>query len=115
MKEKFDVQFLEEAVAFLETIESKAREKIIYNIRKAQISSDKELFKKLNEEIWEFRTLYNKTHYRLFAFWDKTGKKDTVVISTHGLIKKTDKTPQGDLDKAERLRKQYMEQKTQKK
>lgn len=115
MKEKFDVQFLEEAVAFLETIESKAREKIIYNIRKAQISSDKELFKKLNEEIWEFRTLYNKTHYRLFAFWDKTGKKDTVVISTHGLIKKTDKTPQGDLDKAERLRKQNMEQKTQKK
>ncbi|MCC6838238.1 MAG: type II toxin-antitoxin system RelE/ParE family toxin, partial [Bacteroidia bacterium] len=58
MKEKFDVQFLEEAVAFLETIESKAREKIIYNIRKAQVSSDKELFKKLNEEIWEFRTLY---------------------------------------------------------
>lgn len=115
MKEKFDVQFLEEAVVFLETIESKAREKIIYNIRKAQVSSDKELFKKLNEEIWEFRTLYNKTHYRLFAFWDKTGKKDTVVISTHGLIKKTDKTPQGDLDKAERLRKQYMEQKTQKK
>ena len=115
MIDKFDVQFLEEAVVFLETIESKAREKIIYNIRKAQVSSDKELFKKLNEEIWEFRTLYNKTHYRLFAFWDKTGKKDTVVISTHGLIKKTDKTPQGDLDKAERLRKQYMEQKTQKK
>ena len=111
--EKFKVQFLEEASEFLDRLDKKAREKIIYNIRKAQVTSDKELFKKLTEEIWEFRTLYNKTAYRLFAFWDKTS--DTVVISTHGLIKKTDKTPQGDLDKAERLRKLYMEQKTRKK
>ncbi len=42
-------------------------------------------------------------HYRLFAFWDKTGNTETVVISTHGLIKKTDKTPQGEIDKAEKL------------
>lgn len=113
--EKFKVQFLEEAAEFLESIDKKAREKIIYNIRKAQVTSDKELFKKLTEEIWEFRTLYNKTAYRLFAFWDKTDKVDTIVISTHGLIKKTDKTPLGDIDKAERLRKLYMEQKTHKK
>lgn len=115
MTEKFKVRFLEEAAEFLDSLDKKAREKIIYNIRKAQVTSDKELFKKLTEEIWEFRTLYNKTAYRLFAFWDKTGKVDTVVISTHGLIKKTDKTPKGDLDKAERLRKFYMEQKTRKK
>jgi phage-related protein len=113
--EKFSVRFLEEAKVFLDNLDEKAREKIIYNIRKAQVSNDKELFKKLTNEIWEFRTLYNKTHYRLFAFWDKTGNTDTVVISTHGLIKKTDKTPQGDLDKAERLRKLFMEQKTNKK
>ena len=61
----------------------------------------------MKAEIWEFRTLYNKTYYRLFAFWDKTGNTDTVVISTHGLIKKTDKTPQGEIEKAENLRKQY--------
>ncbi len=115
MTEKFKVQFLEEASEFLDSLDRKAREKVIYNIRKAQVTNDKELFKKLTEEIWEFRTLFNKTHYRLFAFWDKTDKVDTVVISTHGLIKKTDKTPQGDLDKAERLRKLYMEQKTHKK
>ena len=56
-------------------------------------------------------SMFNKTHYRLFAFWDKTDKIDTVVISTHGLIKKTDKTPQGDINKAEGLRKIYFEQK----
>jgi len=113
--EKFQIQFLEEAAKFLDSLDKKAREKIIYNIRKAQITNDKELFKKLTEEIWEFRTLFNKTHYRLFAFWDKTDKVNTVVISTHGLIKKTDKTPHGDLDKAERLRRLYIEQKNRKK
>jgi phage-related protein len=112
--EKFKVQFLEDSMKFLESIEEKASEKIIYNIRKAQISSDKELFKKLSGEIWEFRTLYNKTYYRLFAFWDKSDKMDTVVISTHGLIKKTDKIPLGDIEKAERSRKLYFEQKRKK-
>jgi phage-related protein len=107
----FNVQFLEDAKVFLENLDDKAREKIIYNIHKAQITKDNELFKKLTNEIWEFRTLFNKIHYRLFAFWDKTDKIDTVVISTHGLIKKTDKTPQGDIDKAEGLRKIYFEQK----
>ena len=108
---KFQVQFLEEAAEFLESLEEKVRYKIYYNIKKAQVTNDKELFKKLNNEIWEFRTLYNKTHYRLFAFWDKTGKTETVVISTHGIIKKTDKTPVADIEKAERLRRFYFEQK----
>jgi len=105
---------LEEAREFLDNLADKPREKIIYNIRKAQLTQDKELFKKLNDEIWEFRTLYNKTHYRLFAFWDKIDKIDTIVISTHGLIKKTHKTPQKDIDKAERLRNDYLKQKKQK-
>jgi phage-related protein len=112
MTEKFQVQFLEEAVDFLDNLEEKAREKIYYNIKKAQVTNDRELFRKLNNEIWEFRTLFNKTHYRLFAFWDKVGNSETVVISTHELIKKTDKTPVADLEKAERLRKFYFEQKS---
>lgn len=112
---KFKVEFLEEAAGFLDGLEEKVRDKIIYNITKAQYSNDKELFKKLTDEIWEFRTLFNKTYYRLFAFWDKTEKTRTVVISTHGLIKKTGKTPQGDLSKAERLRQNYFELKDKKK
>lgn len=109
---KFRVQFLEDAAVFLDSLDKKAREKIIYNIRKAQVTNDKELFKKLTDEIWEFRTLFNKTHYRLFAFWDRTNKIDTIVISTHGIIKKTSKTPQKDLERAERLRKYYFDQKS---
>jgi phage-related protein len=115
VKNKFKVQFLEDALEFLDNLADKPREKIIYNIRKAQVTQDKDLFKKLNNDIWEFRTLYNKMHYRLFAFWDKSDKIDTIVISTHGLIKKTDKTPLSDIDKAERLMKQYFQQKNLKK
>jgi phage-related protein len=73
------------------------------------VVSDKELFKKLKDEIWEFRTLFKKSHIRLFAFWDKTDKMDTVVITTHGIIKKTGKTPKSDIEKAERIRKSYFE------
>ena len=114
MTEKFKVRFLKEAAEFLDSLYEKAREKIIYNVRKAQVSSDKALFKKSDNEIWEFRTLFNKTHYRLFAFWDKVDKNDTVVISTHGIIKKTDKTPKREIEKAEKLREMYFEQKSQK-
>ena len=113
MTEKFQVQFLEEAAEFLDSLDEKARDKVIYNIQKARLSNDKELFKKLKDEIWEFRTLFNRTHYLLFAFWDKTGLTETVVISTHGLIKKTDKTPSGEIEKAERIRKLYFERKKQ--
>jgi phage-related protein len=115
MTEKFQVQFLEEAIEFLDNLDEKARDKVIYNIKKAKFSNDRELFKKLKDEIWEFRTFYNRTHYRLFAFWDKTGKKETIVISTHGLIKKSDKTPKVEIEKAERIRKLYFESKSNEK
>jgi len=36
------------------------------------------------------------------------------VISTHGIIKKTGKTPKGEIEKAERIRLQYLKSKTKK-
>lgn len=113
MIEKFKVRLSEEVCEFLDNLDDKTREKILYNIRKSQVISDSELFKKLKDEIWEFRTLYNKTYYRLFAFWDKSDKTETIVISTHGILKKTDKTPQSEIEKAERLRLQYFKEKKQ--
>jgi phage-related protein len=114
MIERFKVRLLDEASEFLDNLDEKSREKILYNIRKSQVITDNELFKKLKDDIWEFRTLYNKNYYRLFAFWDKSEKTDTVVISTHGIIKKTDKTSPVEIEKAERLRKNYFEWKNKK-
>ena len=108
---KFRIVFLEEANEFLGGLDEKAREKVFYNVWKARSSNDKELFKKLQGEIWEFRTLFNKTYYRLFAFWDKTDKADTVVISTHGLVKKTQKVPKNEIERAEKAREKYFNEK----
>jgi len=111
MNEKFKIELLEEVDDFLGKLDEKTRSKVIYNMRKAQVVNDNELFKKLNKNVWEFRTLYNKTYYRLFAFWDKTNKKKTIVISTHGIEKKTAKTPSKEIAKTERIMKEYFEAK----
>ena len=107
MEPKFSVRFLEQATEFVVNLEPKARAKIIFNLNKASRMNDKDVFKKLNDTIWEFRTLYNKKSYRLFAFWDKTDNDDTLVFCTHGLIKKTQKIPLKEIKKAEKLREQY--------
>jgi len=111
-KYKFRVVFLEEANGFLDGLDEKAREKIFYNIWKARSSNDKELFKKLQDEIWEFRTKFNRIYYRLFAFWDKTDKNNTVVVSTHGLVKKTSKVPKSEIERAEKTREKYFNEKS---
>ncbi len=111
MNQKFSVELMEEVDEFLSKLNEKAKRKIIYNIRKAQVVDDSELFKKLNSNVWEFRTLHNRTKYRLFAFWDKTDKTETIVISTHGIEKKTGKVPQKEIDKTERIMEKYFEAK----
>lgn len=112
MKEEplFEIAYLEEAIEFLASLEDKVKSKITYNIGKSMHYIDKELFKKLeNTEIWEFRTLYNKQAYRLFAFWDTEENK--LVIATHGIIKKTQKTPKKEIEKAEAIRIEYFNSK----
>lgn len=109
MKKNFEVILLGEVWDFLDTIEEKAKEKIFYNIDKSKYIVDPELFKKLDEEIWEFRTKYNKTYYRILAFWDKTEKTETLVVATHGMIKKTDKVPKKEIEKARIIMRLYFE------
>ena len=116
MDKRFEILFLEEAVSFLEKLAANQREKILYNIRKAQVAKDPELFKKLTEEIWEFRTHFMGLQYRMLAFWDKTTESDTLVVSTHGFIKKQDKVPGKEVQKAKQMRTIYFKDKeTQKK
>jgi phage-related protein len=114
MKPNFDIELLPEAVEFLDNLEDKTREKIYYNIKKAQFVNDNELFKKISDFIWEFRTLYNGKAYRLFSFWDKIEGKETLVVATHGILKKTQKTPPKEIKKAEQIRKQYLNNKKNK-
>jgi len=109
MKPHFDIAFLPQAEEFMDQLNDKAREKVYYNMKKSQFVRDDELLKKLNEHIWEFRTLYNVIAYRLFAFWDKSSGKETLVIATHGFIKKKQKTPVNEIRKAEEIRIAYLQ------
>ena len=110
---RFQILYTEEAVEFLESLEEKARAKVVYNIGKCRYYIDRELFKKLeSSEIWEFRTLYAGIQYRLFAFWDT--ETETVVVATHGIVKKTQKTPAREIAKAERIMREYFEDKREK-
>ena len=105
---KFKIIYSDEIIRFLNTLEIKARSKILYNINKSKYVVDKSLFKKLdNTDIWEFRTLFNGVQYRLLAFWDT--ENEVLVVTTHGFIKKTQKTPQREINHAKKLRAEYLE------
>lgn len=78
---------------------SKAFERIICGV------IDSRFFKKLTPDIWEFRAKSMGNIYRLFAFWDK--KRRSFIISTHGIQKKTQKTPPKEIARAETIMKEY--------
>jgi hypothetical protein len=48
---------------------------------------------------------------RLLAFWDKTDVNETLVLATHGFIKKVDKVPANEIERAKAIRKKYFENK----
>ncbi len=100
-----------EADNFVRLQPLKVQQKITYNIRRLESGViDKELFKKLEgSDIWELRTLFNGNCYRLFAFWDTEIR--TLVVATHGMVKKTQKTPKKEIEKAERIRNEYFNDK----
>lgn len=111
-EERFKLILLKEARDFLFSLDKEIRKKIGENIRAVQSGIlNPELFQKMpgTDNIWEFRTLYEGVKYRLFSFWDND--TETFVIATHGIIKKSQKTPKNEIDKAERLKKEYFEAK----
>lgn len=111
LKARSKVIMSSEADAFLDTLRQDIKDKIVYNVDKvANGYMDKDLFKKLDgTDIWEFRTLYKGIQYRLLAFWDTDA--ETLVIATHGFVKKTQKTPSKEINKAEAIRKLYFNSK----
>jgi phage-related protein len=112
LQPKFKVILHREAQDFLASLDEKTRNKIFQTFDRASLLLDPETFKKLADtDIWEFRTYFNKQRYRVLAFWDKTQPIDTLVIATHGFTKKTQKTPQKEINKAITIREQYFKSK----
>ena len=106
MKRRFEVLLSEEAKSFVESLEVKLQKKVVYNIQKARQVHDPRILKKLKNEIWEFRTRFDKQQIRLLAFWDPN--KNSLIICTHGFVKKTQKTPKLEIEKAIAIRNRYL-------
>jgi phage-related protein len=110
----FQTRFLEEADKFIADLDQKAARKVFYNIDLAEQSNDPKLFKKLQKDIWEFRTNFGGQQIRLLAFWDKGNETETLVFATHGFIKKVDKVHANEIERAVNIRKKYFENKLKK-
>lgn len=99
------------ATEFIDSLPDKAKKKIIYNINRISNGEvDNELFKKLGDTgIWKFRSIFNNVKYRLLSFWDT--ETNSLVVATHGFIKKTQKTPVNEIEHAKSLRSEYYKNK----
>ncbi len=104
---KFDVIFLKDAKEFLDELDAESRKKVLYNIWKSREINDPKLFKKISNDIWEFRTRYLSKQIRLLAFWDKEDSENVLVIACRGFIKNSKKTPRREIDSALLLMKKY--------
>ena len=94
---------------FLESLSGKVAQKVTWVL---SLIEDLDVvpstyFKKLvnSDEIWECRIQLGSNAYRIFCFFDG----NSVVVLTHGLIKKTQKTPQREIDRAEAYRRDYLQ------
>ena len=100
---------MDEALAFMYKLDGKSRAKVSFVIQKAKGIQDPEIFKKISVHIWEFKIRYFKSQIRLFAFWDPF--ENALVVCTHGIYKKSQKTPLREIEKAEKLRLAYIQMK----
>jgi len=91
---------------FIDSLPGKVAQKIVWVLK---LLEDLEIvpssyFKKLvgTEEIWEFRIQFGSNTYRIFCFFI-----DNSVILIHGFVKKSQKTPAGEIERAEAYRRDF--------
>ncbi len=65
--------------------------------------------KLIKESVYELRIEYNSNIYRVFFIFDD----DKVVVLFNGFQKKSQKTPQSEIDKAIKIKNDYYEYKRQ--
>ncbi len=108
---KIRVKLLKEATAFIHTLPKGAYQKMLNIIKRVEDGMwDREIFKKLEDsDYWEFRMLYANIHYRLFAFWDKD--EDSLIVATHGIVKKAQKTPKQEIKRIRTIERDYQTKK----
>ena len=89
----------------METLKEKEQEKIQYGLLllKSQDRLPKKFVKLVRDGIYELRTEYGGNIYRVFFIFDE----GEVVVLFNGFQKKTQKTPQSEIEKAIKIKEAY--------
>lgn len=95
--------------AFLDKLSPKEVRKLEYGLLllRSQPIISKKFVKFLRDELYELRTLYNGNIYRVFFIFDE----GNIVVLFNGFQKKSQKTPQKEINKALKIKKAYYEDK----
>jgi len=112
MKKPVEIFVLKEAELFIDNLEISAKKKLFFAFNKTKQGIKGEWFKKMTgtNDIYEFRIIH-KGYIRLFAFWDNTGDENVLIVTTHGIMKKSEKTPPKEIEKAEKIQLNYFNEK----
>lgn len=89
----------------METLKEKEQEKIQYGMLLLQTQDrlPKKFVKLIKEGIYELRTEYGGNIFRVFFIFDE----GRIVVLFNGFQKKTQKTPQKEIEKAIKIKEAY--------
>ena len=89
----------------ISTLNEKERQKLKYILSLLETSDRMPLkfMRYIREAVYELRMEYNGNIYRIFFIFDE----DKVVVLFNGFQKKTQKTPQSEIDKALKIKSEY--------
>ena len=91
--------------SFMETLKEKEQEKVQYGLLllKTQGRLPKKFVRLVRDAVYELRTEYGGNIYRVFFIFDE----GNIVVLFNGIQKKTQKTPQGEIEKAIKIKEAY--------
>lgn len=117
LRKKIEVELLEEAEIYFLALNDKIQAKFLKACDKTESGLKGPWFEKLNSKdgIFEFRERDQEKFYRIFAFWYGDSESRTLILCTHGLDKKSNKTPKSEIEKAIRIKELYHKDKKSKK
>ena len=89
----------------MESLQDKEKEKIQYGLLllKTQNRLSTKFVKHIKDGVYELRTEYAGNIYRVFFIFDE----GNIVVLFNGFQKKTQKTPQNEIDKALKIKEEY--------
>lgn len=105
---KFTITFVDEEQFenFLNNIDRKMRAKILAHLENAEVNGIFFSVDHLQDEINEFRVRHGSNIARICWAYDRDRRQ--VIIITHGFIKKSQKTPKYEIEKAKYLLYEYL-------